>query len=193
MFHNKTSFEEAQQRMVDQQLAQRGIADERVLQAMGEVPRHRFVPEDLWDMAYRDTPLPIGHDQTISQPYIVAYMTQMLHLSSDDRVLEELYTTITSDDIYVKGGFMRVVAGETSLMDTTPFRQLIEKHVTQEVLDRVAREYDAGRILIVGTTNMDYNQLWIWNMTRLAREGGPGALEKYRKILLAAASPPASE
>ncbi|UCC88127.1 MAG: protein-L-isoaspartate(D-aspartate) O-methyltransferase [Anaerolineales bacterium] len=88
MFHGKTSFEEARQQMVERQLAQRGIVDERVLQAMREVPRHRFVPEDLWDMAYRDTPLPIGYDQTISQPYIVAYMTQMLHLSPDDRVLE---------------------------------------------------------------------------------------------------------
>lgn len=88
MFHNKTSFEEARQWMVERQLAQRGITDERVLQAMRTVPRHKFVPEDLWDMAYRDTPLPIGHDQTISQPYIVAYMTEMLHLTPDDRVLE---------------------------------------------------------------------------------------------------------
>src|SRR5574341_1657792 len=88
MFYNKSSFEEERQQMVEHQLAQRGITDERVLQAMSEVPRHRFVPEDLWDMAYRDTPLPIGHDQTISQPYIVAYMTQMLHLTPDDRVLE---------------------------------------------------------------------------------------------------------
>jgi protein-L-isoaspartate(D-aspartate) O-methyltransferase len=59
-----------------------------VLRVMREVPRHLFVPEDLWDMAYRDTPLPIGYGQTISQPYIVAYMTQMLHLSADSRVLE---------------------------------------------------------------------------------------------------------
>jgi protein-L-isoaspartate(D-aspartate) O-methyltransferase len=88
MFHDKPSLEEARQQMVERQLAQRGITDERVLQVMREVPRHRFVPEDLWDMAYRDTPLPIGHGQTISQPYIVAYMTQMLHLDPDDRVLE---------------------------------------------------------------------------------------------------------
>jgi protein-L-isoaspartate(D-aspartate) O-methyltransferase len=88
MFHDKTSFEEARYRMVERQLAQRGITDERVLQVMREVPRHRFVPEDLWDVAYRDTPLPIGHSQTISQPYIVAYMTQMLHLTPDYRVLE---------------------------------------------------------------------------------------------------------
>jgi protein-L-isoaspartate(D-aspartate) O-methyltransferase len=88
MYHHETSFEEARHRMVERQLAGRGITDQRVLQAMREVPRHRFIPEDLWDMAYRDTPLPIGHDQTISQPYIVGYMTQMLHLTSDDQVLE---------------------------------------------------------------------------------------------------------
>lgn len=88
MFHNKTSFDEARHQMVEQQLVGRGITDERVLQVMREVPRHQFVPEDLWDMAYRDTPLPIGYGQTISQPYIVAYMTQMLHLTPDDRVLE---------------------------------------------------------------------------------------------------------
>jgi protein-L-isoaspartate(D-aspartate) O-methyltransferase len=88
MFHNKTSFDEARHQMVEQQLAGRGITDERVLQVMREVPRHQFVPEDLWDMAYRDTPLPIGYSQTISQPYIVAYMTQMLQLTPDDRVLE---------------------------------------------------------------------------------------------------------
>jgi protein-L-isoaspartate(D-aspartate) O-methyltransferase len=88
MFHNTASFEEARHQMVERQLAGRGITDERVLEAMREVPRHRFVPEDMWDMAYRDTPLPIGHGQTISQPYIVAYMTQALHLTPDDRVLE---------------------------------------------------------------------------------------------------------
>jgi protein-L-isoaspartate(D-aspartate) O-methyltransferase len=88
MFHNNTSLEQVRHQMVERQLAGRGITDEGVLQVMREVPRHRFVPEDMWDMAYRDTPLPIGQGQTISQPYIVAYMTQMLHLTPDDRVLE---------------------------------------------------------------------------------------------------------
>jgi protein-L-isoaspartate(D-aspartate) O-methyltransferase len=88
MFSKETSFEEARYRMVNRQLEQRGITDEGVLQAMRDVPRHRFVPEDLWKMAYQDTPLPIGHGQTISQPYIVAYMTQMLRLTPSDCVLE---------------------------------------------------------------------------------------------------------
>ena len=88
MFHTKSDLEAARQQMVERQLTQRGITDERVLQAMREVPRHRFVPEDAWDMAYRDSPLPIGYGQTISQPYIVAYMTQMLDLTPAGRVLE---------------------------------------------------------------------------------------------------------
>jgi protein-L-isoaspartate(D-aspartate) O-methyltransferase len=74
--------------MVEHQLRARGISDERVLQAMGCVPRHRFVPKEMRDSAYADGPLPIGQRQTISQPYIVAYMTQLLQLKPDDRVLE---------------------------------------------------------------------------------------------------------
>ncbi len=74
--------------MVDTQIKIRGIADFRVLAAMRRVPRHRFIPESLWDQAYNDYPLPIGDDQTISQPYIVALMTEILELKATDRVLE---------------------------------------------------------------------------------------------------------
>jgi len=74
--------------MVETQLRARGIKDERVLEAMMEVPRHSFVPEDMRKYAYNDEPLPIGKGQTISQPYIVAYMTEKLGLSAEDKVLE---------------------------------------------------------------------------------------------------------
>ena len=74
--------------MVRTQLAARDIAGNLVLQAMAEVPRHEFVPPRLKSMAYQDRPLPIGEDQTISQPYIVAFMTQALELEAGDRVLE---------------------------------------------------------------------------------------------------------
>ena len=74
--------------MVAQQLRARGIADARVLEAMGRVPRHEFVPPLLRGFAYADRPLPIGHDQTISQPYIVAFMTEALRPAPTDRVLE---------------------------------------------------------------------------------------------------------
>jgi protein-L-isoaspartate(D-aspartate) O-methyltransferase len=76
------------ERMVDDQIAARGISDPAVLEAMRQVPRHRFLPPDQAPNAYEDHPLPIGFDQTISQPYIVAYMTQALSLGPSDRVLE---------------------------------------------------------------------------------------------------------
>jgi len=78
----------ARRRMVDAQIAARGIRNQAVLDAMSRVPRHLFVPPDLRDRAYDDTPLPIGQGQTISQPYIVAYMTEALALSRDQAVLE---------------------------------------------------------------------------------------------------------
>ena len=76
------------ERMVRQQLAGRGIRDPRLLDAMRQVPRHRFVPPDELAYAYADGPLPIGSGQTISQPYIVALMTQMLELQGGETVLE---------------------------------------------------------------------------------------------------------
>lgn len=79
---------EERREMVERQIRARGVRDERVLSAMLAVPRHLFVPESLRNAAYEDHPLPIGSGQTISQPYIVAVMTELLELSRDDRVLE---------------------------------------------------------------------------------------------------------
>lgn len=81
-------YEIARARMVQEQLIGRGISDERVLRAMGIVPRHYFVDQAFWPRAYGDHPLPINQDQTISQPYIVALMTQELDVSEGNRVLE---------------------------------------------------------------------------------------------------------
>lgn len=78
----------ARMQMVDQQIAARDIKSPRVLEAMRRVPRHEFVPEAMRGSAYIDSPLPIGHDQTISQPFIVAYMTEALELDAAHRVLE---------------------------------------------------------------------------------------------------------
>jgi protein-L-isoaspartate(D-aspartate) O-methyltransferase len=78
----------SREEMVRHQLAAGGITNPDVLQAMMEVPRHEFVPLSLRPHAYADGPLPIGHGQTISQPFIVAYMTQALELSKEDKVLE---------------------------------------------------------------------------------------------------------
>ena len=78
----------ARMQMVDEQLVARGIRDPRVLAALRRVPRHRFVPVSLREQAYEDRPLPIGHDQTISQPYVVAAMTELARIESGARVLE---------------------------------------------------------------------------------------------------------
>jgi protein-L-isoaspartate(D-aspartate) O-methyltransferase len=79
---------EPRARMVREQIAGRDVRDPRVLAALSRVPRHELVPEDVRMHAYEDRPLPIGYGQTISQPYIVAYMTEQLRLSGDERVLE---------------------------------------------------------------------------------------------------------
>jgi protein-L-isoaspartate(D-aspartate) O-methyltransferase len=81
-------FGGARRRMVEEQLRARGVEDRRVLSAMEEVPRHLFVPEEVRDRAYSDHPLPIGAGQTISQPYIVGLMTQLLGVKPGDRILE---------------------------------------------------------------------------------------------------------
>jgi protein-L-isoaspartate(D-aspartate) O-methyltransferase len=86
--HEPAKFKRRREDMVRTQIEARGVTDPSVLAAMYKVPRHQFVSEALVDQAYGDFPLPIGEEQTISQPFIVAEMTQALELGRDDRVLE---------------------------------------------------------------------------------------------------------
>lgn len=85
---DEESFAAMRKSMVDRQIIRRGVKDKDVLEAMMSVPRHLFVPENNISHAYDDSPLPIGYGQTISQPYIVAYMTEALNLDEDSIVLE---------------------------------------------------------------------------------------------------------
>lgn len=85
---NGDIFAYQRERMVKEQIVNRGITDKGVLTAMEKVPRHLFVPEENRAYSYHDRPVPIGYGQTISQPYIVAFMTELLHLEKDDTVLE---------------------------------------------------------------------------------------------------------
>jgi protein-L-isoaspartate(D-aspartate) O-methyltransferase len=84
----KSNLARARQEMVETQIRRRHVQDLRVLECLGRVPRHEFVPAEFRDRAYEDAPLPIGEGQTISQPYIVAAMTAALHLQGNERVLE---------------------------------------------------------------------------------------------------------
>jgi len=81
-------FARKREKMVLDQIAGRGIKDKKVIEAMRKVERHKFVPDEYLPVAYGDHPLPIGYDQTISQPYVVAFMTEVLQLKPTDRVLE---------------------------------------------------------------------------------------------------------
>jgi protein-L-isoaspartate(D-aspartate) O-methyltransferase len=85
---SEDEFKDKRQEMVDRQIRARGILSQPVLEAMLKVPRHRFVPAEYVTSAYEDTPLPIGEGQTISQPYIVAYMTEAADISENEKVLE---------------------------------------------------------------------------------------------------------
>ena len=85
---NFEEYKNLRDRMVRDQIERRGIKDQRVLAALREVPRHLFVPENLQSMAYEDCPLSIGEGQTISQPYIVALMTELLNISGEEKILE---------------------------------------------------------------------------------------------------------
>lgn len=105
---------------------------------------------------------------------------------ADDAILEEMYTQITSADIYTDRSIFGLLTAD-SLKDTAPLRAMIAKYVTAETLQRVAAEYDQNRVLAVGTTNIDYAQTWVWNMTMIAKAG---KLELYRDVLLASASFP---
>lgn len=82
------NFEKERKRMVEEQIVGRGVKDERVLAAMRKVPRHEFLPEAIRGMAYQDSALPLGEAQTMSQPYMVAVMSELLGLSGIERVLE---------------------------------------------------------------------------------------------------------
>jgi protein-L-isoaspartate(D-aspartate) O-methyltransferase len=122
------------QRMVEQQLKPRGIKDEHVLAAMAKVPREEFVPADVRRSAYEDGPLPIGYDQTISQPYVVAFMTEQLRPKRSDRVLE----------IGSGSGYQAAILGE-----------LVAEVYTIEIVEPLAKSAEAT------LQRLGYNNVYI--------------------------------
>ena len=111
----------------------------------------------------------------------------LLGTPADDAQLEAMYTQIAKKDIYLERGVFNLILGADSLSDTAPLRALIAKHITAETLERVAAAYADNRFLVVGTTNVDYGQTWVWNMSLIAKDGN---LKLYRDVLLASASFP---
>ena len=123
---------EARERMVQEQILARGIRDSRVLEALRKVPRHRFVPPEMQPSAYEDSALPIGLGQTISQPYVVAFMTEALELKPEDRVLE----------IGTGSGYQAAVLSV-----------LVREVYSMEIVERLGRQAE-GRLKEMGYANV---------------------------------------
>jgi predicted acylesterase/phospholipase RssA len=106
-----------------------------------------------------------------------------------DPQLREVYTTITAEDVLVERGMTAALFND-AMADTTPLRTFVARHATQQMMDDIAAEHARGRILLVGTTNIDARRPVIWNVTKLAASGNPRALELFRSILVASAAIP---
>ncbi|HET7207455.1 MAG TPA: protein-L-isoaspartate(D-aspartate) O-methyltransferase [Terriglobales bacterium] len=173
----RDTFTPQRERMVASQLRGRDIRDERVLDAMARVPRDAFVPVELRSEAYEDRPLPIGNDQTISQPYIVALMLEDLHLSNSDKVLEigtgsgyqaallgelaaQVYTierhpalANTAASVLAELGYKNVTVvtgdGTLGLPDKAPFDAIIVAAAAPEIPSALfAQLREGGRMII---------------------------------------------
>lgn len=175
-------FRRLREKMVATQIEARGVRDHNVLEAMRKVPRHLFVGEALQDQAYGDFPLPIGHDQTISQPFIVAEMTQALDLTGDDRVLEigtgsgyqtavlaeiahRVYTIERVRDLFIRArrlldqlGYHNVVArcsdGTQGWPDESPFEAIIVTAGAPEAPDKLVEQLAIGGRMVIPVGNM---------------------------------------
>jgi predicted acylesterase/phospholipase RssA len=111
--------------------------------------------------------------------------------SGYDEQLKAVYTMISQRDIFAKRGILSAILSD-ALADTRPLYRTVSRFVTPELLTAVAAEYGKGRLLLVGTTDLDTRQPVIWNMTAIAASGDPDALELFRKVLLASAAIPAA-
>lgn len=170
-------YERLRKQMVEKQIEARGIYDTRVLSAMRSVPRHLFVSEALMDQAYSDFPLPIGEQQTISQPFIVAEMTQALQLTTEDRVLEigtgsgyqaailaqiayRVYTVERLHPLYIKTrklfdqlGYHNIVTrysdGTSGWKDESPFDAIIVTAGAPEIPTALVNQLAIGGRMVI--------------------------------------------
>lgn len=183
-------FREERKQMVAYQLYARGIKDLRVLDSFAEVPRHIFVPEDALEWAYDDRPLLIGYDQTISQPYIVAYMVQALHLTGAERVLEvgtgsgyqaailsrlaqEVYTIELIEPLAESAARALAVVGATNVFihigdgsrgwpEAAPYDAIIVSAAAQHVPKSLLDQLSSHGRMILPVSTGKYQNLELW-------------------------------
>lgn len=186
----ESNYAAERKRMVDNQLRRRDIRDKRLLDVMGKVPRHMFVGSDYIDMAYSDGPLPIGRGQTISQPYIVALMTQLLELTGNEKVLEvgtgsgyqaavlsfladEIYTVERHEELAreaervlknlgLSNVHVHVGDGTTGLVEQAPFDGILVTAAAPNAPQTLLDQLvDSGRMVIpVGGRGGQILELW---------------------------------
>ena len=172
--------------MVERQIVARGVRDKKVLEAMESVPRHLFVPEEFRQYSYYDQPLPIGLEQTISQPYIVALMTEMLDVDNDDIILEigtgsgyqaavlskivkEVYTIEIIEDLglqaeeRLKGlGFnnvyVKIADGSLGWPDKAPFDAIIVTAAAEKIPDPLIKQLKSGGRMVIPVDSSFFGQ-----------------------------------
>ena len=180
----------ARKRMVETQISARGIREPQVLAAMGSVPRHCFVPADDLAWAYADGPLPIGYGQTISQPYIVALMTELLEVESDDRVLEigtgsgyqaavlaeladEVHTvevipelSVQAEKTLVELGYSNIHVhtgdGSPGWPESAPYNKILVAAAAPEVPQPLLDQLVDGGQLVIPVGSRGVQQLEVW-------------------------------
>lgn len=181
----KDEYKRERREMVEQQIRARGVEDQSVLEAMLKVPRHKFVPETLAKQAYIDSPLPIGLNQTISQPFIVAYMTEAADISEKDKVLEigtgsgyqaailgelakEVYTieiipelaersTRVLQQLGYKNVFVKTGNGYLGIPEQAPFDAIVVTAAPDEIPQALVDQLavDGKMVIPVGTENQE--------------------------------------
>ncbi|MBW1649514.1 MAG: protein-L-isoaspartate(D-aspartate) O-methyltransferase [Deltaproteobacteria bacterium] len=180
-------FERLRLNMIETQLKPRGITDQKVIKAISKIPRHLFVDEALAEQAYADHPLPIGEGQTISQPYIVAEMTQALMLNKDDRVLEigtgsgyqaavlskiafKVYTIETIHSLYTKArslfdrlGYYNIVTkysdGTSGWKEEAPFDAIIVTAGAPDIPENLIKNLAVSGKMIIPVGSLDFQEL----------------------------------
>ena len=198
----KDTFEADRRKMVDEQLRPRGIGDEKILSAFREIPRHLFVDKKEKDKAYSDHPLPIGYDQTISQPYMVATMTSHLNLTGKERVLEigtgsgyqaailsllagEVYTVEKIEPLTEKASsilkelditnvHIKIGDGSLGLPKDAPFDRIIVTAGSPDIPPPLVEQLDEGGIIVI-PTGTRYTQELI-----VARKEGDELIKKRK-------------
>lgn len=201
-----TDYEHKRQRMVERQIRKRGLRSHRVLAAMEKIPRHRFVPENSCDHAYEDSPLSIGRGQTISQPYMVALMTECAALEPEDRVLEvgtgsgyqtailaelarEVYSIERIPELAEKAegllsrlGYenvsIRVGDGSEGWSEKAPFDAIIVAAGAPEIPDPLVEQLGAGGRLVIPIGSAHHQTLCTVKKERdeIRKEEGTGCV-----------------